>query len=68
MIHLFGRELPIIKVMQLLNYTDSETPYTRKEYKHVEFGTQPDPVMSREYPKEWNNGDESYYPKMIPVV
>jgi UDP-galactopyranose mutase len=47
----------------VVNYTDSETPYTRIiEHKHFEFGTQEKTVITREYPKEWTSGDEPYYP------
>ena len=47
----------------VVNYTDSETPYTRIiEHKHFEFGTQPKTVISREYSNEWKPGDEPYYP------
>lgn len=47
----------------VVNYTDSETPYTRIiEHKHFEFGTQPKTVISREYSSEWKLGDEPYYP------
>ncbi|MBQ8604052.1 MAG: UDP-galactopyranose mutase [Oscillospiraceae bacterium] len=47
----------------VVNYTDSETPYTRIiEHKHFEFGTQEKTVISREYSTEWNVGDEPYYP------
>jgi UDP-galactopyranose mutase len=47
----------------VVNYTDSETPYTRIiEHKHFEFGTQPKTVISREYSTEWKKGDEPYYP------
>lgn len=47
----------------VVNYTDAETPYTRIiEHKHFEFGTQPKTVITKEYPKEWQPGDEPYYP------
>lgn len=47
----------------VVNYTDIETPYTRIiEHKHFEFGTQPKTVITKEYPKEWQPGDEPYYP------
>lgn len=47
----------------VVNYTDSETPYTRViEHKHFEFGDQPDTVISEEYSREWKFGDEPYYP------
>lgn len=46
-----------------VNYTDSETPWTRIiEHKWFEFGTQPKTVISREYSSEWKQGDEPYYP------
>ena len=46
-----------------VNYTDSESPYTRIiEHKWFEFGTQPKTVISREYSSEWKVGDEPYYP------
>ena len=47
----------------VVNYTEREIPYTRIiEHKHFEFGTQPDTVITREYPSEWRRGDEPYYP------
>ena len=47
----------------VVNYTEREVPYTRIiEHKHFEFGTQPDTVITREYPAAWKKGDEPYYP------
>lgn len=47
----------------VVNYTSSEVPYTRIiEHKHFEFGKQEKTVISREYPVEWHNGIEPYYP------
>lgn len=47
----------------VVNYTDKETPYTRIiEHKHFEFGTQDKTVITEEYPTEWQQGDEPYYP------
>jgi UDP-galactopyranose mutase len=47
----------------VINYTDSETPYTRIiEHKHFEYGAQPETVITREYPQAWKRGDEPYYP------
>ena len=47
----------------VINYTDRETPYTRIiEHKHFEFGEQKDTVITREYPCDWQLGDEAYYP------
>lgn len=52
----------------VVNYTDGETPYTRKiEHKHFEcFGEavyeNPRTVISREYSTEWKPGMEPFYP------
>ena len=47
----------------MVNYTEREVPYTRViEHKHFEFGTRPGTVITREYPAEWREGDEPYYP------
>ena len=47
----------------VVNYTDRETLYTRIiEHKHFEFGQQEKTVISREYPSEWTEGMEPYYP------
>ena len=52
----------------VVNYTEYEIPYTRViEHKHFEFQCQdgtnnPKTVITREYPKTWQRGDEPYYP------
>ncbi len=52
----------------VVNYTEYEIPYTRIiEHKHFEFGCQggeqtKHTVITREYPTEWKQGDEPYYP------
>ncbi|MBE5980917.1 MAG: UDP-galactopyranose mutase [Paenibacillaceae bacterium] len=47
----------------VVNYTDRETPFTRIiEHKHFEFGTQDKTVITREYPVDWSEGMEPYYP------
>ena len=47
----------------VMNFTDRETPYTRViEHKRFEFGTQPKTVVTREYPADWKEGMEAYYP------
>lgn len=49
----------------VVNYTDAETPYTRIiEHKHFEFGKgdADQSVITREYPANWQRGDEPYYP------
>lgn len=48
-----------------MNYTDTETPYTRIiEHKHFEFGkgNPGKTVITREYSEQWENGKEPYYP------
>lgn len=48
-----------------MNFTDSETPYTRiVEHKHFQFGKgNPEKtVITREYPAVWKPGEEPYYP------
>ena len=53
----------------VVNYTEREVPFTRIiEHKHFEFGrnaageTIPTTVITREYPANWQPGDEPYYP------
>jgi UDP-galactopyranose mutase len=47
----------------VVNYTDRGIPYTRIiEHKHFEFGQQPKTVITREYPEEWQEGCEPFYP------
>lgn len=47
----------------VVNYTEAEIPFTRiLEHKHFEFGKQDKTVITKEYPKEWEEGCEPYYP------
>ncbi len=47
----------------VVNYTEAEIPYTRIiEHKHFEFGKGEGTVITREYPADWKQGDEPYYP------
>lgn len=47
----------------VVNYTGKEQAYTRIiEHKHFTFGTQPVTVITREYPADWKQGDEPFYP------
>ena len=62
-------DMPNFQGNAAVNYTDSETPYTRIiEHKWFEFGKDeegndlPKTVISREYSSEWKPGDEPYYP------
>ena len=62
-------DIPNFQGNAAVNYTDSETPWTRIiEHKWFEFGVDsngepiPDTVISCEYSSEWKPGDEPYYP------
>ncbi len=62
-------EQPNYQGNAVVNYTDSETPWTRIiEHKWFQFGKDeagralPKTVITREYPCEWKQGDEPYYP------
>lgn len=47
----------------VVNYTDAGVPYTRIiEHKHFEFGNQRDTVITKEYPLDFAEGAEPYYP------
>ncbi|MEW9699982.1 UDP-galactopyranose mutase [Paenibacillus sp. SI8] len=47
----------------VVSFTDSDTKHTRIiEHKHFEFGKQKNTVITKEYPKEWEVGEEAYYP------
>lgn len=47
----------------VVNYTEADVPFTRiLEHKHFEFGKQDKTVITKEYPKEWEEGCEPYYP------
>jgi len=47
----------------VVNYTDREVPFTRIiEHKHFDPVEVPQTVITREYPADWQPGDEPYYP------
>ena len=47
----------------VVNYTDREIPYTRIiEHKHFNFEERKSTIITREYPAEWTEGAEPYYP------
>ncbi len=47
----------------VVNFNEATTLYTRIiEHKHFEFGQQPTTVITKEYPKEYTQSDEPYYP------
>mgnify|MGYP003411913328 FL=1 len=47
----------------VVNYNDAAIPYTRIiEHKHFEFGKQPKTVITKEYPQNWTEEKEPYYP------
>lgn len=62
-------DIPNMQGNAVVNYTDSETPWTRIiEHKWFAFGKDddgndlPKTVISREYSTEWKPGEEAYYP------
>ena len=62
-------DIPNYQGNAVVNYTDRETSYTRIiEHKWFEFGKDengkelPKTVISREYSKEFDEGDEPFYP------
>lgn len=47
----------------VINYTEAEIPFTRIiEHKHFDPVETQHTVITREYPSEWKDGDEAYYP------
>lgn len=47
----------------VVNYTEAEVPFTRIiEHKHFDSVDTPHTIVTREYPAEWQLGDEPYYP------
>ena len=47
----------------VVNYTDAETPYTRMiEHKHFSPVETRHTIITREYPEDWTEGREPYYP------
>jgi UDP-galactopyranose mutase len=47
----------------VVNYTDRETPFTRIiEHKHFDDRGADHTIITREYPIEWSEGAEPYYP------
>ena len=56
-------DMPNYQGIAAVNYTSAAVPYTRIiEHKHFEFGTQPKTVITREYPQQWSEDCEPYYP------
>lgn len=62
-------DMPNFQGNAVVNYTDSETPWTRIiEHKWFQFGRDengrelPGSIISREYSQEWRPGEEPYYP------
>lgn len=54
---------PNYQGVAVVNYTEREIPYTRIiEHKHFAFGTQEKTVITKEYPVDWEEGMEPYYP------
>lgn len=52
----------------VVNYTGCDVPYTRViEHKHFEYGRQPSTVITYEYPDDFAQGKEPYYPLNDPL-
>ena len=61
--HKFLADVEDFQGNAVVNYTDRDTPYTRIiEHKHFEFGKQPSTVITYEYPDDFEQGKEPYYP------
>lgn len=57
------KELENYQGVAVMNFTEAEIPYTRIiEHKHFAYGQQPVTYITREYPANWNPGEEAYYP------
>ena len=55
--------LPQYQPVAVVNYNEREIPFTRIiEHKHFVFGDGDKTVITREYPAEWSEGAEPYYP------
>lgn len=47
----------------VMNFTEESVPYTRLiEHKFFDYKLQKNTIITKEYPKTWNIGDEKYYP------
>lgn len=47
----------------VINYTEKDIPFTRIiEHQHFSFKTQKPTFITREYPADWQPGDDPYYP------
>lgn len=56
-------DIPNYQGNAVVNYTEYEIPYTRIiEHKHFEHTISCNTVITREYPAQWQHGDEPYYP------
>ena len=55
--------IPQYQPVAVVNYNQREIPFTRIiEHKHFVFGGGDTTVITREYPMEWQEGAEPYYP------
>jgi UDP-galactopyranose mutase len=56
-------QIPDYQGVAAINYTDATIPYTRVvEHKHFIFGKQDHTVITHEYPQNWDNTKEKFYP------
>ncbi len=56
-------DIPDYQGNAVVNFTDRKTPYTRIiEHKHFNFKETERTIITREYPTDWKEGLEPYYP------
>ncbi len=56
-------DIPNFQGNAVVNYTERDVPYTRIiEHKHFEFGVQKKTYVTWEYPHEFSQDNEPYYP------
>lgn len=56
-------QIPDYQGVAAVNYTDADVPHTRVvEHKHFIFGKHDHTVVTHEYPQNWDNTKEKFYP------
>lgn len=57
------KDIPDYQGNAIVNYTDESIPYTRiVEHKHFNFDKSNKTVITKEYPQNWDESKEKYYP------
>jgi UDP-galactopyranose mutase len=61
--HLILNDIENYQGNAVVNYSDKEIPYTRIiEHKHFEFTKSDNTIITKEFPLQFKEGDEPYYP------